>query len=98
MKPGWYKSRWVNVALHVAFWTLFFLVPYLLQPSFQRSGDHAPRPRPEADTFNIVKCIFWMAVFYFNAYVLVPKLAYARKYFFYFAWLLLLLALLSAVE
>lgn len=95
----WYKNRWVTIFLHGAFWLLFFLLPYLLHPSFQ---DDTPMPRrslqSESVLFNLLKCLFWMTVFYLNAYILVPRLAYPRKYALYAVSAVVLLALLSLFE
>lgn len=100
MTQVWYRRKWVAVLLHAAFWILFFVLPYLLQPSFQND-----RPRQRRDEvreaftyFNLLKCLFWMSVFYFNAYFLLPRFVYRKKYFAYVACLLGILVLLSLLE
>lgn len=100
MKKQWYQYRWVQTGLHGTFWVLFFLLPYLLQPSFQ-DDDPSPRRVRQTDLFfyfNLVKCLFWMGLFYFNAYVLVPRLLYRRKYLLYTGSILLILAVLGVLE
>jgi two-component system LytT family sensor kinase len=99
MKKGWYRNKWVTPALHAAFWILFFVLPYLLQPSF-RHDHHQPRevPREAFTSFNLVKCFFWMCLFYFNIYVLLPRFVSTKKYFLYFFSLFLCLIFLSLVE
>src|SRR3954470_6502431 len=97
MKDIWYRKKWVSILLHGVFWMLFFIVPYLLQPSFQ---DHAPKLRPRADQddfflFNLLKCFFWMGFFYLNAYKLIPAFAYRKRYFLHFLCLLGMLGALS---
>jgi len=95
----WYKNKWVNIFLHAAFWLLFFLLPYLLRPSFQ-DDEPARRRLPQADSlsFNLLKCLFWMGAFYLNAYILVPRLLYLRKRLLYILSTLALLGLLSLFE
>ena len=34
MNSQWYSKKWVTVSLHILFWTVFFIMPYLLQPVF----------------------------------------------------------------
>lgn len=100
MTKPWYKNKWVSVALHAAFWILFFLVPYLLQPSFQQRN-HTEKPvhsETRSFYFNLLKCFFWMALFYVNAYIFVPKFFYRRKYFYHILSLLGVLVLLSLFE
>jgi two-component system LytT family sensor kinase len=100
MKLSWFKNKWVNLFLHGAFWVLFFLLPFLLQPSF-RDDNPVRRRIPDQEDFllfNLMKCFFWMAIFYLNAYVLVPQLIYRRKYLYYILSLILVLAVLSLFE
>lgn len=100
MKQPWYRNKWVNIALHAMFWILFFLVPYLLQPSFQKNTPIQRTAHNETRSlyFNLMKCFFWMALFYVNAYFFVPRLIYKRKYILYFLSLVFVLLLLSAFE
>ncbi|MGB8194262.1 MAG: histidine kinase [Chitinophagaceae bacterium] len=100
MKRPWYNSKWLNIALHGTFWILFFLVPWLLQPSFQDGpgGRRSPWVQPSYFYFNLVKCFFWMCLFYLNAYFLVPRLIYRKKYLLYLLSVVLLLLVLSALE
>jgi two-component system LytT family sensor kinase len=98
MKPSWYRNRWVTIALHIAFWILFFVLPYLLQPSFQDKGRHREPARAAFNYFNLFKCIFWIGLFYFNIYFLLPRFVYKKKYVLYFLSLLLALVFLSILE
>jgi sensor histidine kinase YesM len=91
-------NKWTNVALHATFWILFFVVPYLLQPGFEGGGRRGPAIQPSSLYFNLVKCIFWMGVFYLNSSLLVPQLVYKRKYVAYGLALLASLLALSMLE
>lgn len=88
------------MGLHITFWMLIFWVPYVLLPSIQ--GPQIPgRGAPSVNTFiyiNSAKCVFWIFVFYFNAYFLVPRLVYPKKYIQYVFSLITVLAALSLLE
>lgn len=83
------NSRWLAIMLHVAGWTLFLTLPYLLRSS----GVNAPRrprlmPPPESDInpfgrmsyepllFNVLM----IPLFYLNVSYLVPRFLLKRKY------------------
>lgn len=100
MKLGRINRKWANIGLHVTFWMLVFWVPYVLIPSLQ--GPQLPgRITPSANTFiyiNSAKCVFWIFIFYFNAYFLVPTLVYTKKYVRYALSLISVLVALSLLE
>lgn len=94
------KYRSVTFLLHAAFWLLLFMIPYLLQPSFEGTQPHALK-QPESLLFILfytAKFLFWIILFYLNAYVLVPKFLYRRKQVAYGFSLLAVLASLSLME
>jgi sensor histidine kinase YesM len=98
MQP-WYKNKWVNIFLHGAFWLLFFLLPYLLHPSYQDDEPQRRRfPQNDSIRFNLLKCLFWMMLFYLNAYILIPRLVYRKKYLIYVLCAFVLLGLLCLFE
>ncbi len=95
MAVSWYKKKWAIVLLHAAVWTLLFLFPVLLQKSVQDAKDS----HNEVDNrlfvyLSIFTDLIWIAVFYFNAYVLIPKLLYKRRTWMY---VLIQLIILSAL-
>ena len=78
MKAAWYTKKWVIVLLHMAAWTLLFSLPYLL-----RSPDEKPRSTQESTPGTIFSWLMnssWIAVFYFNAFALIPRFIYRKKY------------------
>ena len=80
MKPAWYQKKWVVVLLHMAAWTFFISIPYLLRSP---DNDHPPRHEENHDAgqyFSILMNISWIILFYLNAYLLIPKLMYKKKY------------------
>ncbi len=85
MKTAWYSKKWVVVFLHAAAWVLLFSLPALLRPAY----NHEEPARPDAvspSLIFLISCIMdatWMAFFYLNALLLMPKLTYKRKYWQY---------------
>lgn len=79
MKPAWYNKKWAIVLLHAAAWTLLFSLPYLLRGP---ENEKAPAPKDDGNMnwFYWIMNFSWMAAFYFNALVLVPRLFNRKKY------------------
>lgn len=76
------------VWLHVVAWALLFSLPFLL-----RSYDeHRPPPGKGAhsspELHYIISNLFWIGFFYLNAQLLIPRLVYKRRFWFYGAALL----------
>ncbi|MBO9565234.1 MAG: histidine kinase [Niastella sp.] len=72
------KKRWRGVLLHTLVWIAVFSLPYLL-----RLYDSRLRESPNALRYfylSNLTSICWVAIFYLNAYVLVPKFLYTKRY------------------
>lgn len=77
------SRKWLTVLLHVAAWTLFFSLPYLLTSAYSNS-----KPRPEENAvsensrliFSIIMDATWVIFFYINANFIIPGLLYRQKY------------------
>ncbi len=81
MKAAWYTKKWVIVLLHVAAWVFFFSLPYLLKsPENNKQPTHRPNDNDAAFYFSVIMNLSWASLFYFNAFVLIPKLIYTKKY------------------
>lgn len=80
--------------LHIAVWTLLFLFPILFQKSFQdaRGGAHKGDNNNLFFYLSICTNFIWMAFFYFNAFVLMPKLFYKKRWFVFILIQLIMLA------
>jgi hypothetical protein len=97
VSPQWYARKWVVVSLHVLFWSLILVFPYLIKISVE----HDSNPHADNDAGN-----FYMAfalenlmralLFYVNAYLFIPKLAYARRFGQFLTALLIAFCLLTA--
>jgi LytS/YehU family sensor histidine kinase len=96
VKTAWYKKKWVIVCLHAAAWLLLFSLPYLLRPSFNENSTRpSGRRQEESFLFSMFMDLSWIALFYLNALLLIPKLVYNKKFWIYtgtvlviFAWLM----------
>jgi sensor histidine kinase YesM len=94
MGNQWYTKKWVATSLHVLFWILFFVSPYLMRPVMDNDAPAGP-PRKDQGFFflHFLKNVFLLLLFYGNAYLFIPKFVYRRKFAHYL--LLLLLALFA---
>ena len=95
VNPQWYTKKWVAISLHVLFWTLFIVSPYLLRISVE----HDSSVHNEKSLNNFYLALFLTnvsraLVFYLNAYLFIPRLAYVRRFGRYFGALLVCLLLL----
>ena len=82
---AWYKKKWVIVLLHLSVWTLLFLFPVLLQKSVQNSrAAHSGNVDKSSYLYLTVFTDFiWVVLFYFNAFILIPKFIYRKKVLIY---------------
>ena len=81
INPQWYTKKWVVVLLHVAVWTLFFSLPYLLSPPYEQKKAVANSfdEGALAAIHRIDDC--WLIFsFFLNALLLIPRLVYTKRY------------------
>lgn len=89
------KNR--KIIFHIAAWAVFFLMPII----FSHEGeDGTPTWLERMDFFylNGITKIFWIALFYLNTIILIPKLLYRKKWFPFVLSQLLLFALIMAIH
>jgi two-component system LytT family sensor kinase len=84
MQPGKYnikgdKKQRTIVALHVLIWLIVFLMPYIFNADVDRGAKHKGNDDSEFLHLNTALDFFWVAIFYFNASFLIPRLIYTRK-------------------
>lgn len=90
-------NKWVFVILHISFWLLLFSLPFLLQ-LYSDKENHSDHKQQPGAVFYTLKCLFWIAFFYINAYILLPRFFYKRYYLQYFFILLALLGCNLIIE
>ena len=98
MKKAWYNNKWFVIAIHLAAWVLLFSLPYLLRGSY--SPDDAKPNQQASGNMEFIGArlnnIMLVAMFYFNAFLLLPKLFYKTKYGLYLLILAMSFALYAA--
>lgn len=96
MKDQWYTKKWVAAGLHLLFWILFFASPLLLRPSFRHKAPYAQLDYTGLFYLHLANSFVRLLLFYCNAYLLIPRLVYKRKYNQYFLILVGILGFLLA--
>ncbi len=94
MKTAWYQKKWVVVILHAAAWVLLFSLPTLLRPTYNHEEPARQQAVSDSVAFLISRSmeVTWMAFFYLNALLLMPRLTYKKMYWQYAGVQLLVLA------
>lgn len=85
------KVKPFSIAIHTLVWVLLLVIPYVSTDQVFRSLD------PASDMKYLLQCFALSAVliitFYFNYYFLIPKYLLKKKYWLYFSFLLLTIAI-----
>lgn len=89
MTNQWYTKKWVSVSLHVLFWVLFLVFPFLLRPVTEGSSDRRWNRVVSVVSsgffyLHLINTILRLLLFYGNAYLFIPRLFYRKKYVQYF--------------
>ena len=92
------KKKWITIAIHVLIWLAIFLLPYILNPDYEPEPHGKKHSKTDFRDLNTVTKIFWLALFYFNAFILVPRLVYKRKFILYVLSLLGLFGVIMLVH
>jgi sensor histidine kinase YesM len=93
----WYNKKALTVILHISCWLLLFGLPVLLRPE----NPNRPSERGGSESFGYLiaaKYVIWAALFYFNAYFIVPRMIYQRRLWTYVLSLLVVFAVLFVVD
>lgn len=90
MKLRFKISTWIFIVLHITFWLLLLSLPFMMQTYSENKAPTKEIHHPGI-FFYILKCLFWIAFFYINAYVLFPKFIYKRAYTKYLFSLIVLM-------
>jgi LytS/YehU family sensor histidine kinase len=97
MNYKWYTKKWITIFLHVIFWVILFLLPYFLRPIYDING-HPRQPPPDFFYIHLIDFITWIVIFYFNIYLLIPRLFYKKKYGQYLAVLVFIFFVLLLIH
>jgi two-component system LytT family sensor kinase len=85
--------------MHVAVWVIVLALPYLLNSHHDDSRPQQPgHYEREFLYLNFFTNFLWIAPFYLNAYVLMPRFFYRKKYVVYVAVLALLFSALLSIH
>ncbi|HEX2536314.1 MAG TPA: histidine kinase, partial [Chitinophagaceae bacterium] len=81
MSSQWYLRRWVGVTLHVLFWALFFISPFLLRPVWNNGKSFDLSRNLQGFIYlHLLNNALRMGLFYANAYFFIPRLLYRKKH------------------
>lgn len=96
MNIQWLTKKWVGLSLHLLFWSLYFVSPFLLRPI--SDVDFAKYKYNYNGIYDLLFLNNFMRLllFYTNAYLFVPKLVYKKKYGQYLLVLLAALLIMMA--
>jgi two-component system, LytTR family, sensor kinase len=96
INPQWYTKKWVVFSLHVLFWSLILLFPYLIKISVEHSSNsHTDNDAGNFYLAFALENLMRALLFYVNAYFFIPKLAYSRRFGQYLIALLVTFCLLT---
>ncbi|MEP6844971.1 MAG: histidine kinase [Panacibacter sp.] len=73
------RKGWVTIALHVLIWLMVFLIPYIFSADVKSDSHEKDNDQNMFLYLNTALNFCWVALFYFNAGVLIPRFIYKRK-------------------
>ncbi|HWV66991.1 MAG TPA: hypothetical protein VN105_14140, partial [Chitinophaga sp.] len=83
MKQEWYQQKWAVVARHILAWLIFFSLPYLLHPTNEKYDQDRMNEKQAWAMYVYFSYLVLVVFFYLNAWVMIPRLIYKKKYFDY---------------
>jgi two-component system, LytTR family, sensor kinase len=88
MKSGWLNRNWRTVLTHTGVWAVALSLPYLLDShhGFRHHDDGLDKAFAY---LNFITNLLWIAPFYLNAFLLIPRLFYQKRYLVYISTLVL---------
>lgn len=92
------RKGWVTIALHVLIWLMVFLIPYIFSADVGRGSHNKNNDDKDFLFLNTLLNFSWIAIFYFNAAILIPRLIYKRKILLYVLALALLFDLVIILD
>jgi len=78
------QSKWIQLSVHIAAWMLFFSLPAIFMPQYDFTGES----NSYVDSYFLslhflVTNLLLVAIFYFNALVLMPRLFFKKRFLEY---------------
>lgn len=98
------NRKWLALTTHIVVWLVIFSFPYMIRFNY---GDHiretgpGPTPVPEWSRFfyiNTLTKLWWVALFYLNAFVLAPLFTERKKYLQYSLVVILIFGLITVTQ
>lgn len=82
MKEAWYTKKWAISTMHITAWVVLFSLPYLLRPTYHSAQQLQRLPENETAKFVAFRIndLFLIGFFYLNAFVLLPRFLYRKKF------------------
>lgn len=77
--PTWNRKKWPIISLHILIWLIVFLIPYIFSATMDAGHHPDDNDRKEFLYLNTGITCFWLALFYLNSGVLLPRLVYRRQ-------------------
>jgi len=84
--------------LHGLCWILLFTLPYLLRPSFTSPRELLQQNKQNLSYLTNINHVIWIALFYVNAYIIVPQVIYKKRFEKYVLVLLAILSILFLID
>jgi len=98
MEIKWYTNKWAIILLHVVCWLFIFSLPYLLRPSIDPQKAITLFKTRNVQYLIFINRVVLVGLFYFNAFFIVPRFIYKRKYWAYGLSLAAIFALTLAID
>ena len=93
------SRRWLSVLLQFAAWAFIFSLPFLLQSTHKNTEPRFSQPQQWKFILQYAgNSASWIALFYINGWLLIPRLLNRRQYGRYAFWLLTLVLFLFALN
>lgn len=92
------SRKWIVILLHIGFWVLLFVLPYFFRQPYAHKAQHYVVADERFEIHNGISFLTWIALFYLNAFFLLPQYYFKKQYNHYFLSIGLLVLLLSVVN